>query len=196
MRRSRTVTTRSSMLRAPMVRASSLLTFPSHSEHSMRFHSLAAALAGAGLLAACGGSTDSPAASPTGPITLTGVVAKGAALVSASVTAKCAVDGSAAPAITTDTGSYTITIAAGALPCVLEATSTDTVPLVLPCAARTIARFSSGPPRPRACLTRSPRSARSASMPPRSQRRTTTPALDWPVAPAGIATPSAVPSAA
>ncbi len=96
----------------------------------MRQLSLTLAMATAGLLVACGGSSsDSPAPAPapvnevpgaTG-ITLTGVVAKGAALVGASVTAKCA-SGTVTAATTGADGGYTLTIADGVLPCVLEAT--------------------------------------------------------------------------
>ncbi|RZT92565.1 carboxypeptidase-like regulatory domain-containing protein [Rivibacter subsaxonicus] len=91
----------------------------------MRRLSLVVALAGAGLLVACGGgSTDTTPTSSVGTtnsITLTGVVAKGAALAGASVTAKCATGSTATPVTTGSTGSYTITITNGALPCVLEA---------------------------------------------------------------------------
>lgn len=96
----------------------------------MRQLSLTLAMAAAGLLAACGGSpSDSPAPSGNGGndgstgITLTGVVAKGAALVGASVSAKCA-SGTVTAATTGADGGYTITIANGALPCLLEATGT------------------------------------------------------------------------
>ncbi|HEX3140150.1 MAG TPA: hypothetical protein VHQ87_08855 [Rhizobacter sp.] len=91
----------------------------------MRFLPLAAALTAAGILAACGGGGDTAApAAPNQPsnpasITLTGVVAKGAALAGASVEAKCAAG--VGTATTTTTGSYSITITSGALPCVLEA---------------------------------------------------------------------------
>lgn len=93
----------------------------------MRQLNLTLAMATAGLLVACGGSSsDSPAPVDNGGggttgITLTGVVAKGAALVGASVTAKCA-SGTITAATTGADGGYTITIADGALPCVLEAT--------------------------------------------------------------------------
>lgn len=102
----------------------------------MRTLSLITALAAAGLLAACGGSPSS--GSDTGNnnngggnnggnnggstgITLTGVVAKGAALAGASVTAKCA-SGTVTPVTAAANGSYTLTIADGTLPCVLQAT--------------------------------------------------------------------------
>lgn len=97
----------------------------------MRLLSLAAAMASAGLLAACGGSSGGSAAPapapvvPTTPVavTLSGVVAKGAALPGATVTAKCATG--TGTATTTSTGAYTLTITDGALPCVLEATASD-----------------------------------------------------------------------
>ena len=97
----------------------------------MRKLSLIAALASAGILVACGGSSggDAPAGNgndnnggATG-ITLTGVVAKGAALAGATVTAKCA-SGTVTPVTSGADGSYTLTIADGTLPCVLEATGT------------------------------------------------------------------------
>ena len=95
----------------------------------MRLLSLATAMASAGLLAACGGSSGggaaAPAPAPAAPttLTLTGVVAKGAALTGASVTAKCATG--TGSATSSGTGGYTLTITGGALPCVLEATASD-----------------------------------------------------------------------
>ena len=86
-------------------------------------------MASAGLLAACGGSpSDSAAPAPVVPstpttLTLTGVVAKGAALTGATVTAKCATG--TGTATSNGTGGYTLTITDGALPCVLEATASD-----------------------------------------------------------------------
>ncbi|MFZ2650529.1 MAG: hypothetical protein WA210_10550 [Burkholderiaceae bacterium] len=86
----------------------------------MRLHSLAAALACAGLFAACGGGSSSPSPATTGPVTLTGVVATGAALANASVTVKCSTG--TGTATSSSSGAYTATITGGVLPCVLEAT--------------------------------------------------------------------------
>ncbi|MBX3621014.1 MAG: hypothetical protein KF891_13670 [Rhizobacter sp.] len=95
----------------------------------MRYLPLVTALATAGLLAACGGSSGSAApATPTTPtppasLTLSGVAAKGLALAGATITVKCA---SGTGTATADaTGAYTLSITDGALPCVLEATSAD-----------------------------------------------------------------------
>jgi hypothetical protein len=94
----------------------------------LSFTATAAALACAGLLAACGGSSggSTPDPTPSGGgttgITLTGVVAKGAALANATVVAKCA--SGTASATTNANGGYTLTFT-GALPCVLGATSSD-----------------------------------------------------------------------
>jgi hypothetical protein len=98
----------------------------------MRTLTLVAAMSMAGLLAACGGSSggsDAPAGNNNGGgngntttgITLTGVVAKGAALAGANVTAKCA-GGTVAPVTAGADGRYTLTIANGTLPCVVQAT--------------------------------------------------------------------------
>jgi len=94
----------------------------------MRLLHIATAMTSVGLLAACGGSpSDSPAPAPApstpASITLTGVVAKGAALAGATVTTKCATG--AGTATSNGTGGYSITITGGVLPCVLEATSSD-----------------------------------------------------------------------
>jgi hypothetical protein len=91
----------------------------------MRHLSLVIAMATAGLLAACGGSPSesTPSTGGSSALTLSGVAAKGAALAGASVTANCAA-GTATPVTTSGTGSYTLTITGGALPCVLEATGT------------------------------------------------------------------------
>ncbi|HEY0818769.1 MAG TPA: hypothetical protein VGD46_08335 [Rhizobacter sp.] len=91
----------------------------------MRHLSLVIAMATAGLLVACGGSPSSstPSTGGTSTLTLSGVVAKGAALAGASVTATCAA-GTVTPATTAGDGSYTLTVTSGTLPCVLEATGT------------------------------------------------------------------------
>jgi hypothetical protein len=94
----------------------------------MRLLHIATAMTSVGLLAACGGSPgDSPAPAPApgtpASITLTGVVATGAALADAAVSAKCATG--TGTATSSSTGSYTLSITGGALPCVLEATSSD-----------------------------------------------------------------------
>lgn len=99
----------------------------------MRKLSLIVALASAGLLVACGGSSggDAPAnngggnggnGGPTG-ITLTGVVAKGAALANASVSAMCAA-GASSPVTTGADGSYSLPVADAILPCVIKASGT------------------------------------------------------------------------
>jgi hypothetical protein len=91
----------------------------------MRLHTLSMALASAGLLVACGGDSSTSAtqtpSTPT-PISLSGVVAKGAALAGATITAKCATG--TGTATSNSDGSYTLNIADGALPCVLEAEGT------------------------------------------------------------------------
>ena len=61
--------------------------------NKFKLHACVSALAGAGLLVACGGGGGSSAGSggsnvATGPLTLTGIVAKGAALSGAAVSAK------------------------------------------------------------------------------------------------------------
>jgi hypothetical protein len=78
------------------------------------------------LLGACGGSSDTPAAPVTPPAALSigGTAATGAAIAHATVTAKCAA-GTADPATTATDGSYSLSVSAGSLPCVLQATSAD-----------------------------------------------------------------------
>jgi hypothetical protein len=94
---------------------------------SMRHLSLVIAMSIAGLLVACGGGsssgTPSAGGNTTPSITLTGVVAKGAALAGAAVEAKCATG--TGTATTSSNGSYSITITSGALPCVLEAVASN-----------------------------------------------------------------------
>lgn len=88
----------------------------------------AVALATTLMLAACGGGgSDAPAPAPTpappppAALSLNGVVAKGAALGGAAISAKCATGTGTATAGAD--GSYTLAITGGALPCVLEAVS-------------------------------------------------------------------------
>jgi hypothetical protein len=91
----------------------------------MQLRPLALSLAAAGLFSACsGGGSDSPPPPPpaTG-VTLAGVVARGAALASASVTATCATG--SGTSTTGSNGSYSISITTGSLPCVIEAVSSD-----------------------------------------------------------------------
>ena len=92
---------------------------------------LTLALTTAGLITACGGgsgdaATPPPASAPpttTTSVTLTGVVARGAALADATVSAKCATN--SGTATSSANGAYTLTVAAGVFPCVLQATSSD-----------------------------------------------------------------------
>lgn len=85
-------------------------------------HVLWAAMLAAGLLAACGGGGSSGGDASSGPLTLSGVVAKGAALANANVEAVCA-SGEGAATADAD-GSYTLALTDALLPCVLEATGT------------------------------------------------------------------------
>lgn len=81
------------------------------------------------VLVACGGggsdSSDS-AAQSVAPVRISGVVARGGALVEAKVTARC-VSGPVGSAISGSSGAYTLEVEASALPCVLEAVSADGV---------------------------------------------------------------------
>jgi hypothetical protein len=84
-------------------------------------------VAAAGLLGGCGNNDESGPPPENKPsITLTGVVATGAALGSASVAATCAA-GTPIAAVTTSAsnGSYSLSVTGGAFPCVLKATSSD-----------------------------------------------------------------------
>ena len=87
------------------------------------------------VLTGCGGGGDDSSSTPpttTAPpttttsnaLTISGVAAKGEAIASATVSVKCAA-GSATTAPTANDGSYTISVSAGALPCVLQVTSSD-----------------------------------------------------------------------
>ena len=93
----------------------------------LRLTRLAISFSVLGMLSACGGGGDTPTAPPppppVGSITLTGVVARGAALANASVAVTCATG--AGTATTAATGAYSVAITGGALPCVLRATSSD-----------------------------------------------------------------------
>ena len=91
---------------------------------------LTLALTTAGLITACGGGSGDTATGvqpPTPPVTtsvtLTGVVARGAALAGAAVSAKCAANTGTATSGTG--GDYTLTVTAGVFPCVVQATSSD-----------------------------------------------------------------------
>ncbi len=119
-------------------------------EGFMRISTLATLMISAGLLSACGGGLwlmdDEPAAAAETPtaaetpstpsadagavtetkpagLTLSGVVAQGAALAGASVSVKCATG--ASTATSNADGSYTITVTGGAFPCILEAEAAD-----------------------------------------------------------------------
>jgi len=82
------------------------------------------------LLVACGGggsddSTTTTGTSPTTPaLAISGNAATGAAIAGGTVTAKCAA-GTATPATTSTTGSYSVSVTSGVLPCVLQVTSAD-----------------------------------------------------------------------
>lgn len=91
-----------------------------------RLASLMSSVALAATVVACGGgSSDSPPPPapppPAAGVTLVGVVAVGDALAGASVEARCR-GGSTGTATTSSTGTYSITLATGGLPCVLRAT--------------------------------------------------------------------------
>ncbi|MDE1948845.1 MAG: hypothetical protein KGL43_18335 [Burkholderiales bacterium] len=81
-------------------------------------------------LAACGGGGGSTSTGPStaGALTLTGVAATGQAIGGATVSAVCAAASATASTTTTTdatTGAYTLTIAGGALPCVIELSATN-----------------------------------------------------------------------
>jgi hypothetical protein len=77
------------------------------------------------LIAGCGGGGGDDATT-TSTLTVSGIAATGAALTHVTVTAKCASGtGSATQSSSTADGSYSVTITSGTLPCVLEATGTD-----------------------------------------------------------------------
>lgn len=91
-----------------------------------------AAAGGLMVLVACGGGSsdtaeaDSSVAERAAPVRISGVVARGAALVEARVSARCA-SGPVGSAISGSSGAYTLEVDASALPCVLEAVSADGV---------------------------------------------------------------------
>ncbi|MEX8493823.1 hypothetical protein [Sphaerotilus sp.] len=88
-----------------------------------------AAAGGLMVLAACGGGSSGAGASvaeSAAPVRISGVVARGAALVEAKVTARCA-SGPTGSATSGSSGAYTLEVEASALPCVLEALSADGV---------------------------------------------------------------------
>lgn len=97
----------------------------------MKLIGWAAATGGLMVLVACGGggsgSSDSmteSAVDRVAPVQITGVVARGAALVEARVTARC-LSGPINSATSGSSGAYTMEVDASALPCVLEAVSAD-----------------------------------------------------------------------
>jgi len=82
----------------------------------------ALAVAAAALVAACGGGGGDGAAAAQSDVQLSGVAATGLALASAPVEVKCA---SGTGTVTTDAaGTYTVTVANGALPCIVKVTGT------------------------------------------------------------------------
>ena len=82
----------------------------------------ALAVAAAALVAACGGGGGDGAAAAQSDVQLSGVAATGLALASAPVEVKCA---SGTGTATTDAaGTYTVTVANGALPCIVKVTGT------------------------------------------------------------------------
>lgn len=88
-----------------------------------------AAAGGLMVLVACGGGGSSGGGSSgvdsAAPVVrISGVVARGAALVEAKVTARCAA-GPVTTAVSGSSGAYTLEVGEDALPCVLEAVSAD-----------------------------------------------------------------------
>jgi hypothetical protein len=88
-------------------------------------------LAGVGsvlVLMACGGGGSAQSsggvAEPAVPVRISGVVARGAALVEAKVLARCG-SGPLVSATSGSSGAYTLEVEASALPCVLQAVSAD-----------------------------------------------------------------------
>lgn len=79
-------------------------------------------------LVACGGSGDGdttrPPVTPPASLALSGTAATGAALAGGTVTAKCAA-GATTTATSAADGHYTLSVVSGALPCALQATSSD-----------------------------------------------------------------------
>lgn len=90
----------------------------------MRLKTLRLTLMGgavAALLAACGGGGGDSAATPAS-VQLTGVAATGLALANSTVAVKCA--SGTGSATTNDSGSYTVTVVDGAMPCLIKVTGT------------------------------------------------------------------------
>jgi hypothetical protein len=87
-----------------------------------------AVVGGVMVLVACGGGGSAGGsagvAELAAPVRISGVVARGAALVEAKVVARCG-SGPIASATSGSSGTYTLDVDAGALPCVLEAVSAD-----------------------------------------------------------------------
>ena len=95
----------------------------------MKMFGWVAAAGGLMVLVACGGGgsgSDDSVAEPVAPVRVSGVVARGAALVEAKVSARC-VSGPVVSAISGSSGAYAMEVGADALPCVLEAVSADGV---------------------------------------------------------------------
>lgn len=97
-----------------------------------RLNRLTVSFAALAALAACGGgggggdAATPPPPPAVGGITLAGVVARGSAPSSASVAVTCATG--TGTATTSSTGNYSVVITGGTLPCVLQATSSDSTP--------------------------------------------------------------------
>ena len=90
------------------------------------FHAAAIAAGVSTLLVACGGSSNdggTPPPPPPAVLSVTGKAATGAALAGGAISAKCATG--TGTAVASADGTYTVTITSGVLPCVLEATGTD-----------------------------------------------------------------------
>lgn len=78
----------------------------------------------AALVVACGGGADNSDDNSTSSLTLTGVAATGLAMSNASIVARCVSGEQAGTA--DESGAYTMQVAGGALPCVLQATNAET----------------------------------------------------------------------
>lgn len=103
-------------------------TLPLLQPQPHRLHRLFCLVPVALALAACGGggSDASPTVeppAPAGPLALTGTAATGAAIAGQLVEAKCSAGTGSGTSLAD--GSYTVTIAAGQLPCVLRVTAAD-----------------------------------------------------------------------
>lgn len=82
------------------------------------------AVGGLMVLVACGGGGTSDSGEAAVPVRISGVVATGAALVEATVTARCA-SGPVVSATSGSGGDYALDVDARALPCLLEAVSAN-----------------------------------------------------------------------